>query len=97
MPRQPIDCPICGVRMLKRVVLDGLELDYCDTHGVWLDSGEMERLFAAHGGGSAPRASGGVGRSIAQSLGGAAVMGSGFHLGSRLVGGILDAMFNRRG
>ena len=101
MPRQQIDCPICGTPMQKRIVQDGVELDYCDWHGVWLDGGELERLLTTYGAGQAPqRAAGGqpgVGKAIAQGLAGAAVMGAGFHLGRRLVGGILDALFNRRG
>ena len=101
MPRQQIDCPICGTPMQKRIVQDGVELDYCDWHGVWLDGGELERLLTTYGAGQAPqRVAGGqpgVGKAIVQGLAGAAVMGAGFHLGGRLVGGILDALFNRRG
>ena len=101
MPRQQIDCPICGTPMQKRIVQDGVELDYCDWHGVWLDGGELERLLTSYGARQAPQPARigqpGVGKAIAQGLAGAAVMGAGFHLGGRLVGGILDALFNRRG
>ena len=34
MPRQQIDCPICGTPMQKRVDQDRIELDYCDWHWV---------------------------------------------------------------
>ena len=100
MPRQQIDCPICGTAMQKRVIQDGLEIDYCDWHGVWLDGGELEQLVNAFGARSAPPNRGGqpgVGKAIVQGLAGAAVVGAGFHLGGRLVGGILDALFNRQG
>ncbi len=101
MPRQQIDCPICGTAMQKRVIQDGLEIDYCDWHGVWLDGGELERLLDTYGAAQAsPRGGGrspGVGKAIVQGLAGAAVMGAGFHLGGRLVGGILDALFGQRG
>ena len=100
MPRQQIDCPICGTPMQKRVIQDGLEIDYCDWHGVWLDGGELEQLVNAFGARAAPPNRGGppgVGKAIVQGLAGAAVVGAGFHLGGRLVGGILDALFNRRG
>ena len=101
MPRQQIDCPICGTPMQKRVVQEGVELDYCDWHGVWLDGGELERLLTTYGARQAPQQGAGgqpgVGKAIAQGLAGAAVMGAGFHLGGRLVGGILDALFNRQG
>jgi hypothetical protein len=59
MPRQQIDCPICGTAMQKRIVQDGLELDYCDWHGVWLDSGELERLLATYGAAEASPQAGG--------------------------------------
>ena len=82
--------------MQKRTINGGLELDYCDRHGVWLDAGELERILATCGGGS-PGGRGGVGKSIAHNLAGAAVMGAGFSIGHRLVGGIVEALFNRRG
>lgn len=100
MPRQQIDCPICGTAMQKRIIQDGLEIDYCDWHGVWLDGGELEQLVNAFGARAAPPGrvgQPGVGKVIVQGLAGAAVMGVGFHLGGRLVGGVLDALFNRRG
>ena len=95
MPAQTIDCPVCGTPMRKHVVGEGVEIDYCDQHGVWLDVGEMERLLAASGGGLVSRQPG-VGKSIAQGLAGAAVMGAGFSIGQSLVGGLLHALFSRR-
>ena len=96
MPRQQIDCPICGTAMQKRVIQDGLEIDYCDWHGVWLDGGELERLVNTRVDGQAHKPPG-VGKAVVQGLAGAAVVGAGFQLGGRLVGGILDALFNRQG
>lgn len=98
MPRQQIDCPICGTPMNKKFIQGGLEIDYCDWHGVWLDGGELEQLVNAFGARAAtPNRGGssGVGMAIVQGLAGAAVVGAGFHLGGRLVGGILDAMLKR--
>lgn len=95
MPSEFINCPICRSAMQKRAINGGLELDYCDRHGVWLDAGELERILATFGGGS-PGGQGGVGKSIAQNLAGAAVVGAGFSIGHRLVGGIVDALFSRR-
>ena len=46
MPSELIDCPICRIAMQKRTINGGLELDYCDRHGVWLDAGELERILA---------------------------------------------------
>lgn len=95
MPAQVIDCPVCGTAMQKRVVGGGMEIDYCEWHGAWLDIGEMEHLLAASGGGQAQRQPG-VGRAVVQGLAGAAVMGAGFSIGQRMVGGIVDALFHRR-
>ena len=98
MPTKTIDCPVCGSPMQKKVVQNGVEVDYCDWHGLWLDAGELERLLAVNQAQQAPhlQKQPGVGKAVAQGLAGAAVMGAGFHLGGRLVGGILDALFNRR-
>ena len=96
MPREQIGCPICGTAMQKRTINVGLELDYCDQHGVWLDAGELERILATLGGGG-PGGHDGVGKSIVNNLAGAAVVGAGFSIGHRLVGGIVDALFSRRG
>lgn len=100
MPRQQIDCPICGTPMQKKMIQDRTEIDYCDWHGVWLDGGELEQLAKAFGASAVAPNRGGqpvVGKAIVQGLAGAAVMGAGFHLGGHLVGGILDALFNQRG
>jgi hypothetical protein len=81
--------------MQKRIVRDGIEIDYCDWHGLWLDAGELERLLTLQGG-MQPTREPGIGKAVVQGLAGAAVIGAGLHLGSRLVGGILDGLFNRR-
>lgn len=95
MPAKPVDCPVCGVAMQKRVSDTGIEIDYCDWHGVWLDRGELERLLAPQGNQPAGQHVG-IGKTVVKGLAGAAVMGAGFHLGGRLVGGILDVLFSRR-
>jgi hypothetical protein len=97
MPTRTIDCPICGATMQKKTVNNGVEVDYCDWHGIWLDAGELERLLASRQSAPASPPGGGVGREIAKGLAGAAVMGAGFGIGNRLVGGVLDALFRGRG
>ncbi len=100
MPANTVDCPICGTAMQKQVVADGIEIDFCDWHGVWLDAGELERLLAVRQPAMHDRPAGGhqgVGKAVVKGLAGAAVMGAGFHLGGRMVGGILDGLFGRRG
>ena len=38
-------CPICGDTM--EVTLDyGINIDYCDGHGIWLDANEMPRMLS---------------------------------------------------
>lgn len=97
MPVKFIDCPVCGAAMQKKTVNHGVEVDFCDWHGIWLDAGELERLLAhQHQGAPAQFSGGGVGREIAKGLAGAAVLGAGFHLGGRMVGGILDALFGNK-
>ena len=53
MTSKIVDCPVCGIAMQKRIVRDGIELDFCGWHGVWLDAGELERILALQGGGQA--------------------------------------------
>ncbi len=82
--------------MQKRLILEGLEIDYCDLHGVWFDSGELERMMTMHADSPSVRKTPGVGSQMVQRLANAAVAGAGFHLGRRMVGGILDTLFTRR-
>ena len=79
--------------MKKRVVGDGVEIDYCDAHGIWLDAGELVYLLGMKAGSKGESKS--VGQQVAQGLGREAVLGAGFHVGSRLASGVLDAMFRR--
>lgn len=97
MPKKQIGCPICGAPMQKRLVMDSIEIDYCDSHGVWLDSGELEHFMSLYGRSVPPTKMREVGKSVARGFAGATVMGAGFNLGSRLVGGILDSIFKRQG
>ena len=95
MPTRIIECPACGLTMQKRKV-DGVEIDFCDHHGVWLDVGELERLHMTYYGNSQPEHHPSTGKAFVQGLAGAAVMGAGFSIGQLLVGGIVDAIFHRR-
>ena len=36
-------CPICTIEM-KIAYREELRFDYCSSHGVWLDAGEIERF-----------------------------------------------------
>jgi len=91
--------------MQKHAIPQGLEVDHCPSHGVWLDLGELEALVqrapvttpappAPH---TAPPGAG-VGaavKQVGQHFGQSVVMGAGATLGNRIVGGILDAVFRR--
>lgn len=49
VPLEPLDelpCPVCG-RTLQVARRAGVSLDHCPGHGVWLDTGELERLLEA--------------------------------------------------
>ena len=37
------ECPICGKKMLVEG-REGMSVDTCPNHGVWLDSGELEAI-----------------------------------------------------
>ena len=94
MPTKVIYCPVCGTDIKKRVVGDGVEVDYCDAHGIWLDAGELEYLLGMKAG--SKRESKSVDQQVTQGPGRAAVLGAGFHVGSRLASGVLDAMLRRK-
>lgn len=47
MPAETINCPVCQQPMQKQDVPQGVEIDYCDAHGVWLDAGELEAIVQA--------------------------------------------------
>jgi len=39
-----MDCPICSKRM-RIEKIEGITVDICDDHGVWLDKGEIEAII----------------------------------------------------
>lgn len=45
----PIPCPVCGKEMssCEYVGEESTWVDFCSPHGVWLDDGELPRVFAA--------------------------------------------------
>lgn len=44
---EPLLCPMCGLRMTRRHHEDapGVVIDRCQSHGTWLDHGEVARLL----------------------------------------------------
>lgn len=104
MPHHPVACPVCGQIMQKRNVPQGLEIDHCAAHGVWLDHGELEALLrlaqptATANLAPPPPPSSGAGealKQVGQHFGQSVVMGAGATLGNRLIGGIIDSVFGR--
>lgn len=86
--------------MQKHHIPQGLEIDHCAAHGVWLDQGELEALLRlAPPAATPPQApSSGVGaavKQVGQQFGQSVVMGAGATLGNRLIGGIIDSVFRR--
>ncbi len=110
MPHHPVACPVCGQTMQKHNIPQGLEIDHCATHGVWLDQGELEALLrvaqptATAMQGPPSRAQpqhahepgiGAAMKQVGQHFGQSVVMGAGATVGNRIVGGIIDAVFGR--
>lgn len=44
--RPPVDCPVCGARCRRHLYLQKSEVvvDTCQTHGMWLDDGELAKI-----------------------------------------------------
>ena len=105
MPHHPVACPVCGHTMQKHNIPQGLEIDHCATHGVWLDHGELEALLriaqptaTAHHAPPPPAPASGMGAAVQQvgrQFGQSVVMGAGATLGNRIIGGIIDSVFRR--
>ena len=91
--------------MQKHNIPQGLEIDHCTAHGVWLDQGELEALLGLAQPTAAARLaqpphppSSGVGaavKQVGQQFGQSVVMGAGATLGNRIIGGIIDSVFRR--
>lgn len=97
--------------MQKQNIPQGIELDLCDEHGVWLDRGELEAMLLretaakpARGGRAAKAAApaaaeGGFGATLERAgaqFGRSAVYGAGSTMGRRAMNGVIDALFGRR-
>jgi hypothetical protein len=44
--REAVPCPVCSVEMTKKRYSTDcpVQIDECDTHGLWLDTGEIKDL-----------------------------------------------------
>ena len=44
--REAVPCPVCGVEMTKKEYTTNcqVQIDECDQHGLWLDTGEIKDL-----------------------------------------------------
>jgi len=93
--------------MLKQLIPQGVEIDICETHGVWLDRGELESLLQrgalpAETGSrkrAAPAPESGFGATMERAgrqFGQSMVRGAGSTLGHRVMNGVVDAVFGRR-
>jgi len=83
MPSHNINCPVCQKPMQKVRTPAGVEIDTCESHGVWLDSNELE-IILRHATPAQPEGPGmfeGAGRTFVQS----AVGGAGFSLVNALI------------
>ena len=41
-----MNCPVCSAEM-KTLTMNGVEVDVCEDHGVWMDQGELLSLTEA--------------------------------------------------
>ncbi|MBI2084617.1 MAG: zf-TFIIB domain-containing protein [Candidatus Aenigmarchaeota archaeon] len=39
-----MECPVCKQRMQVKTIED-VKVDVCESHGIWLDKGEVEALM----------------------------------------------------
>ena len=39
-----IQCPHCQIAMKKEIIENKILVDKCEKHGIWLDTGELERI-----------------------------------------------------
>jgi hypothetical protein len=76
--------------MQKQTIPQGIEIDFCPSHGVWLDVGELNELMQRN----APSSPSMV-QQMGQQFGQSVVVGAGATLGNRVVGGIINAIFGR--
>ncbi len=101
-----IACPKCSKPMRQEMLPEQIEIDICADHGVWLDAGELERIRAdfsaearADRDASSPRWSDQVGdfaRDQGKRFIDSTTFGAGATLGSRIMSGILRAIFGDR-
>jgi Zn-finger nucleic acid-binding protein len=44
--REAVSCPVCGVKMSRKEYTPTcpVQIDECDQHGIWLDTGEIKDL-----------------------------------------------------
>jgi Zn-finger nucleic acid-binding protein len=45
-PRGSRPCPICG-RNMQTEPMQGVNVDVCPDHGIWLDNGELSSILAS--------------------------------------------------
>ena len=43
-PHRVLSCPLCSEEM-RLIRYEGVTIDWCPSHGVWLDSGELEAII----------------------------------------------------
>jgi Zn-finger nucleic acid-binding protein len=43
IPERALLCPVCG-SALRVEARDGIAVDVCDEHGIWLDRGELQSI-----------------------------------------------------
>ncbi|MDP2339980.1 MAG: zf-TFIIB domain-containing protein [Deltaproteobacteria bacterium] len=87
-----MNCPKCASNMTKVKLDAGVEVDCCDSHGVWLDVGELQAILA-HTEKRAASQGPGIGAQLGKQLVGSAVSGAGFGVGSGIASALVRSLF----
>lgn len=82
--------------MQKRSLPQGVEIDHCEQHGVWLDRGELEALLRREGPATAHGGFGSTLERAGERFGRSVVTGAGATMGHRLMNSVIDSVFGRR-
>ena len=94
MPSETIKCVVCSQPMKKTQVPAGVEIDYCDAHGIWLDLNELQTILQ-HAQEGAKAAQPSVLEGLGQTLVQTAVSGAGWGAGSSIGNSVASALIHK--
>ena len=86
-----MNCPKCATNMQKVKIEAGVEVDCCDSHGVWLDVGELQAIL--HHSEKRANQGPGIGAQLGKQIVNSAVSGAGFGVGSGIASALVRSLF----